>query len=175
MTGARRLLWGLAGAVLSAALIAAGLVLVFADAQARLEAATRIAIQSEVLDEAPVRTSPDVVARTVVIDSMSLDGPLPRYSIVVVDAAGYRTTVDDPEGIVFIDEGGYQYVSYGSFGGMGTGSPVPLPRPWIPRLVGAVLAAGLAIAVATGAGLALTWRPRRRGAEADGREAGSLA
>lgn len=157
----RRLLGGLVGSGLSVVLIAVGLVLVFADAQARLDAATRIAVQSEVLDEAPVRTSPDVVARTIVVDSISLDGPLPRYSIVLVDAAGFRTTIDDPNGIVFVDESGYQYVSYGSFGGMGTGSPVPLPRPWIPRLVAGVLAAGLACAVGTGAALALTWRPPR--------------
>lgn len=173
MTGARRLLWGVVGATAAAVLIAAGLVLVLADAQARLEAATRIAIQSEVLDEAPVRTSPDVVARTIVVDSMSLDGPLPRYSIVVVDAAGYQTTLEDPTGLVFVDEGGYQYVSYGSFGGMGTGSPVPLPRPWIPRLVGAVLAAGLTVAIATGAALALTWRAPRGESVRVGRGAGS--
>ncbi|RWZ68122.1 hypothetical protein ELQ92_02455 [Labedella populi] len=175
MTGTRRLLVGLIGSGLSFVLIAVGVVLVFADAQARLDAATRIAIQSEVLDEAPVRTSPDVVARTIVVDSMSLDGPLPRYSIVVVDAAGYRRTIDDPHGVVFVDEGGYQYVSYGSFGGMGTGSPVPLPRPWIPRLVGAVLAAGLSLAVATGAGLALTWRPPRAGTDSSERAAASPA
>jgi hypothetical protein len=157
----RRFIGSLLGAVLSTVLIAAGIVLVFADAQDRLAAATRIAIQSEVLDEAPVRTPPEVVARTIVIDSISLDGPLPRYSIVFVDAAGFRRTLDDPDGLVFTDESGYQYVTYGSFGGMGTGSPVPLPRPWVPRLVTGVLAAGLVLAVATGAGLALTWSPRR--------------
>lgn len=157
----RRLIGGLVGAVLSTVLVAAGVVLVFSDAQDRLAAATRIAVQSEALDEAPVRTPPEFIARTIVVDSISLDGPLPRYSIVFVDAAGFRTTIDDPDGLVFVDESGYQYVSYGSFGGMGTGSPVPLPRPWIPRLVTGVLAAGLALAVATGAGLALTWSPRR--------------
>ncbi|RWZ52872.1 hypothetical protein ELQ90_02730 [Labedella phragmitis] len=161
IAGARRLIGGVVGAVLSVVLIGAGIVLVFADAQDRLAAATRIAIQSEALDEAPVLTPPEIVARTIVVDSISLDGPLPRYSIVFVDAAGFRTTIDDPDGLVFVDESGYQYVSYGSFGGMGTGSPVPLPRPWIPRLVTGVLAAGLALAVATGAGLALTWSPQR--------------
>jgi hypothetical protein len=157
----RRLIGGLVGSTLSALLISVGVVLVFADAQDRLAAATRIAVQSEALDEAPVRTPPEVVARTIVVDSISLDGPLPRYSIVFVDAAGFRTTIDDPDALVFVDESGYQYVSYGAFGGMGTGSPVPLPRPWIPRLVSGVLGAGLALAVATGAGLALTWTPRR--------------
>ncbi len=159
----RRRLLGLVGGIAAALLVAVGLVLVFADAQDRLRAATRIATQSEILDHAPVRTAPHVVARTIVVDSISLDGPIPRYSIVIVDAAGYRRTIDDPGSLVFVDESGYQYVSYGAFGAMGTGSPVPLPRPWIPRLVAAPLAAGLTLAIVTGAALALTWpaaRPR---------------
>jgi hypothetical protein len=146
----------------------AGVVLVFDDAKDRVSAATLIADQAELFEDAPVMDAADHVVRTIVVDSMSFDGPMPRYSIVLVDAAGFRRTIDDTGNLVFIDEGGYQYVAYGAFGGMGTGSPVPLPRPWIPRLVTSVLAAGLALALGTGAALALTWpngRPRGRSLE----------
>lgn len=145
------------GALSAVVLIVSGLTLVFADAQARLVAAERIAAHVGALDEAPVPARPPDVVRTILVDSISLDGPIPRDAIVSVDGKGNRSRVENPEAVVIIDEAGYRYVSYGAFGAMGTGSPVPLPRPWIPRLVTGVLAAGLATALAVGVGLALTW------------------